>query len=607
MWHSLSEDTREIITDLRHEYGARLYDYLRTELGPGDAELGVAGALLSACAHAERPTSGEQLRAWLYAVARAHRALAAASATAPAQPSNTLSSSPPGSWPDDFGLPAVLAEALATLPPAQREVLDLAARHGLSHTEIALIFDAGVMEIEALATQAAEHVNAWLAARTSDACPQLTELTQPTPPRALLPSELATISDHIRGCPTCHAAPRPMTTTVLEQMPLQAAPTTLADRLGAAAPLPDDETLWRSDGFPVQTAELPDVSATTMLRSPAPAHPPASPATSAASEPPPQMGGKDEEEFRAWEHRGELAAEFWTPRTDESNPEARISLRPVLPVVRVTATVAAVLTAVVLTGIAWSGMQSPRQTSATAAQAPPSSIPDVITLPADPAEPDPFLQEPPSPDPTSTPPRTTDPTRPTSKPTSRRATKKNSDRPSTKAPATHPASSRPVRNDSPHDPPAQPSKPATKPSASSTTRSAAQLPRPAAPSAKVSPSSISLGSARSGSFSLSVSPGSGRVLSATSSNGIQVSGSRFTVSAPQSKPGCSPSTESGTITLTWSGSNTGDGRTTAGTTDAGGSLSVNVSWTVEADKGIWLSSGPVTNGSRGYWSNCPNG
>ncbi|MFD0479907.1 hypothetical protein ACFQ0B_76035 [Nonomuraea thailandensis] len=129
------------------------------------------------------------------------------------------------------------------------------------------------------------------------------------------------------------------------------------------------------------------------------------------------------------------------------------------------------------------------------------------------------------------------------------------------------------------------------------------------PTASLSPSSLSLGSGRSGSFALLCSTGTCSITSASGTNGIAVSATRISVSAPASRPGCTTVTESGTATIVWSGTTTGDGRTTDGTTTASGTLTLTISWTVKADKGDWIPTGSVTHGGdrQGHWSNCRNG
>ncbi|MEV4841026.1 hypothetical protein AB0K05_41450 [Nonomuraea sp. NPDC049486] len=498
MWHSLSDDAREVIEDLRHRYGDRLYDYLRTVLSSGEAGLALAGTLVSACLHAERVVDDEHLRAWLYGLARAHRTLAAQEGSA--------------SHLDQDG---PLGEALAELSPGQREVLDLAVRHELSDFEIALIFDVGAVQIEALVAEAREHVEAWLAVNAAGA-------------------DLA------------------------RDAPILAAPDTLTDELLLAEPLGEKEALWRADGFPVQPSLLPDARHTPSIRLPAAA---------------------DDRPFRNWEQGSEHVEEFWRRRPDEADPEARLSLRPVVPTLRVCMMVVGVVAGVSLIGMAWSGLHSARQA--------PTSVPaaETITLIATHPPFEPAVEEP--------------PLVATSAPVPHRTGSPSDDRASAKP---SPAVTRTADPDQ-----ATGRTGGQDPTGRATTTSSRRLPKPAAPSARVFPTGISLGAARTGSFTIEFSPGSGRVVSASASDGMVVDGTRFIVSAPQAKPGCSSSRGAGTITLTWRATNTGDGRISAGTTTASGTATVHVSWTIAADKGIWIPTGNHVGDGQGHWSNCPHG
>ncbi|GAA3168822.1 hypothetical protein [Nonomuraea salmonea] len=170
-------------------------------------------------------------------------------------------------------------------------------------------------------------------------------------------------------------------------------------------------------------------------------------------------------------------------------------------------------------------------------------------------------------------------------------------KPSRAVPGTHPAPEARILG-GPQDPPTQ----------DDPTRSPRKLPKPPPPpTASLAPSTLALGTTRSGTFRLACT-GTCQVVSATGSPGITVSGTRVTVSAPTSQPGCASSTENGTVTISWTGTTTGDGRTSAGTTTASGALTLRVTWTVEADRGYWVATGPVSHvGDRqGFWINCPS-
>ncbi|MEV0151888.1 MULTISPECIES: hypothetical protein [unclassified Nonomuraea] len=581
----LSDDERELVDELRREYAAHLHDYLRADLDPAQARLALAGALLTALRHATHPRL-EHLRAWLYGVARAHRDALAA------EPTNA-DTEDPGQRPHSDRLTGLLRRALVALPAEHREVLDLSMRHALKAAEIAPIVELEDEQVEKLIAAAADRLERWVAAvgaaGTDDAgigCRKLADLVASAPATAACDD--TQISHHVGACGTCQAAPLVVAASTLPQhLPMRVAPDCLTEEFAQAAPLPDDERLWRANGFPVQRRPLVELAES----GPAPSAAAGSLQAAAAPD--------EEEEFRAWDKRAQAVAKFWAPRPDEANPEASLSLRPMLPALRVGSLIVAVVVAVGVAGAAFSALRPERPTTVTQAAAPRPI--ETITLITTEPPPDPALEEPPTLAPTSTAPSPRRAIAPTTRPVRKASTHAPSPRPTKKAP-TVTASVRPLKTSGPDEPPRQ----TTRPRSSS---SAKTLPKPAAPAAAVSPSSVSLGSGRSGSIELSVSPGTGEIVSASGSNGIEVSGTRFTVSAPEEKPGCSTTTESGTITITWRGTNTGDGRTTTGTTTGGGTLSVSVTWTVQPDKGYWQPTGSVGHvGSKdGFWSNCPNG
>ncbi|WP_219510885.1 hypothetical protein [Nonomuraea ceibae] len=189
--------------------------------------------------------------------------------------------------------------------------------------------------------------------------------------------------------------------------------------------------------------------------------------------------------------------------------------------------------------------------------------------------------------------------RPTTRPTTRKSTKHPDGRPTPRDPTSQ-QRLEPTR--SPHNEPRTPPSNSTTTSAPSTPRPSLQ--RPPAPRADLPSTTLSLGSGRSGSISVNISPGTG-TWSATGTDRINVDADgSFTINAPRAEPGCpgSARTESGTITITWRGTNAGDGITTKGTSTASGTLPLTVSWDIAKDKGTWVVSPSTTGG--GYWSNC---
>ncbi|WP_188187117.1 RNA polymerase sigma factor [Nonomuraea sp. SYSU D8015] len=248
MWRNLSDDARQAIRDLCDKHGARLYDYCRTELAPGEAEQAVAGALLTAHLYAGRVTDLALRRPWLYALARAHRAVVAKPASI-------------GSWSRPGRMSELLPEALLSLDRPQRELLDLSVRHGLSDAELAAIFELDAPAVQAIVAQAATSLEAWFAAimsaragagGCSDLTARMAEWVAAPGRRAR-----ARIGRHIQSCATCRAAPRAMSAAaLLRRLPITTLPGTLPNRLASAQPLPGEGPLWRADGFPVQSRTL---------------------------------------------------------------------------------------------------------------------------------------------------------------------------------------------------------------------------------------------------------------------------------------------------------------------------------------------------------------
>ena len=160
MWRTLSDDARQAIRDLCDKHGARLYDYCRTELAAGDAEQAVAGAAMTAHLYADRVADPTLRRPWLYAVARAHRAVVAKPASI-------------GSWSRPGRMSELLPEALLSLERPQRELLDLSVRHGLADPELSVLFELPEDEVRAIVSRAAAGLEEWfaaiIAARSPDA------------------------------------------------------------------------------------------------------------------------------------------------------------------------------------------------------------------------------------------------------------------------------------------------------------------------------------------------------------------------------------------------------------------------------------------------------
>ncbi|MDA0636901.1 hypothetical protein OUY22_26130, partial [Nonomuraea sp. MCN248] len=249
MWRTLSNEAREAIGRLCEQHGRHLYDYCRTGLSASDAELAVAGALLSAHVHGERLGDRELTRPWLYALARCHRAAVAAT-----RPAST------GSWTRPEA-PDLVPEALRALDAPHRELLDLSVRHGLASAEIAAIFDVEAIAVNTVIAEAADRIEEWIAAvraaRTRDGCPRLAVRVTDWA-KAPGRRNRTRIARHIRSCHACRSAPRDEVRAgvLLLGLPLAEIPDTLRDQPAWGDPLPSDPAAWRSDGFPAQASDL---------------------------------------------------------------------------------------------------------------------------------------------------------------------------------------------------------------------------------------------------------------------------------------------------------------------------------------------------------------
>ncbi|MFC4006734.1 RNA polymerase sigma factor [Nonomuraea purpurea] len=585
MWRTLSDDARQVIRDLCDKHGARLYDYCRTELAPGDAEQAVAGAMLTTHLYADRVVDPALRRPWLYAVARAHRAVVAKPASI-------------GSWSRPGRMSELLPEALLSLERPHRELLDLSVRHGLSDPELAAIFELGQAEVRSLVEDASAALEKWfaaiIAARSRNGC---TDLTARVAEWVTAPGRRARarIGRHIQSCATCRAAPRTMTAgALLRRLPITTLPGTLANRLALAQPLPGEGPIWRADGFPVQARTLVEAGSTPPppAADAEPSAPVAGPTTAtsgkpwsaagadaADQEPPPARAARGRHPFtppsRTRPFRGGAYGDklvYTTVSKGESNGShtggtlvryGGITLNGELPALRDTgprledywrerpedddAETGAPIRAVarlglmlgiglLVAGLVWAVMNARQHPAAITKAAAQTNV---------------LLEEPSR--------RVAEVTKPSA----------------TAAPAAGAALASVAKK--------------------------ADLPKPAPPVAKVSPSSLSLGPGRGGSFSLSCT-GRCQITSATATDGITVSGTSFKIQAPRSRPGCSarPAVERGRITIRWTGRTTGDGTRTGGVTAGKGSLTMAVAWSVATDRGT-----RVLDAQRGvHWSNC---
>ncbi|GGM90188.1 hypothetical protein GCM10010106_42130 [Thermopolyspora flexuosa] len=272
-------DAEGAASQLYDAYADRLNDYAVSLLHDQDAAAAVVhDTIVTAFVRADRPAEPGRLRTWLYAVVRRlcrARGRAAARADAPTAPlpagAGTAAYPAGGGAPQepvsvsdaDPELATLVHRALAELDPADREVLDLAIRHGLGEAETAAVVGATPRRIGARLAHAREHLENAAAvlvlARTGRAhCPGLSAmldgrqgpLTEPLRRR---------VARHVSACAECTEARRRRVSAVrlLDLIPIMYAPLSLRRRVldtcadparAAAAALGDEH--FGPDGLP---------------------------------------------------------------------------------------------------------------------------------------------------------------------------------------------------------------------------------------------------------------------------------------------------------------------------------------------------------------------
>ncbi|PZG16292.1 hypothetical protein [Nonomuraea aridisoli] len=590
MWRTLSDDARQAIRDLCDKHGARLYDYCRTELAAADAELAVAGAALTAHLYADRVVDPALRRAWLYSVARAHRAVVARPASI-------------GSWSRPGRMSELLPEALLSLDRPQRELLDLSVRHGLGDAEIAVIFELPADEVRAVVARAAAALEEWfaaiIAARSRDGCADLAARVSEwvtAPGRRAR----ARIGRHIQSCATCRAAPRTMTAgALLRRLPITALPGTLPNRLASAQPLPGEGPLWRADGFPVQARLLLETGSSAPVQPGAGvmlSAPVADPTTATAGKPwsaagaaaadqelpdprpqdddrtPPDTAARGTGRNLPDVSPGRSLPDTPAPDAGRSLPAVR-GRHPFTPPSRTRAFRGAAYGDKLVYTVSTKGESNGEHRDGALIRY--GGID--LTANGDDQWQEFWRDPPPDDDP--------EPGAPL-RVVARLglvmgvallaaglvwAVMNAREHPVT---ITKAAAQTSVLLDRPSRWVAEVTAPQAAGSAMTQVPRKADLPRPDPPVARLAPSSLWLGPERTGSFRLSCT-GSCDITSVSATDGIEVSGTRFRVEEPMV---CAPGVERGEIVVRWEGRATGDGRRTGGTASGGGTLTLDVAW-----------------------------
>jgi RNA polymerase sigma factor (sigma-70 family) len=199
------------LTQVYESYGARLYDYCHTYLrDQTDAAVAVHDSLIAAQQHIAKLREPQQLRGWLYAIARREclrrlddRQVRAEGREAPLADDDSVLDA------DERARRAEIREllfsALATLTDRQREVTALIARHDLDTWQLGRVLGVSADQAVQLAEQASDALElAFTAALIARAgwgdCPSVNALVGGWPPTQDAYKRLAR---HIVACPMC--------------------------------------------------------------------------------------------------------------------------------------------------------------------------------------------------------------------------------------------------------------------------------------------------------------------------------------------------------------------------------------------------------------------
>jgi DNA-directed RNA polymerase specialized sigma24 family protein len=222
--------------NLYEAFAASLFDYCAGLLGDQVAATGaVQDSLVAVDAQISRPPGPDRLRVLLYSAARRQclsrrRGLAGRSGTAAVDQAGVTD--PDAKAPRTVGetLPVVTA-ALARLPDRDREVLNLAFRHGINGTDLATVLSLSSRRTRSLLSAAGARFGksaavavVLRASRAGDGgCQVLAGIVSqqdavPAPPAA----KLIRLDRHIESCPVCARIldDRAFTPDLVSQVPL---------------------------------------------------------------------------------------------------------------------------------------------------------------------------------------------------------------------------------------------------------------------------------------------------------------------------------------------------------------------------------------------------
>jgi len=216
-------------------YATPLYSFCRTMLRePADAADAVQDTFVIAAPRMAGLRDPERLRSWLYAVARneCHRRLRAGSQHAPIEeaPDVTDEAADVAADVERADLRALVHDALGGVGPAEREVLELQLRQGLSGGEVASVLGISRNHAHALLSRARDQLEtslgALVVARTGrQDCPELDAMLQDWD-GALTVLVRKRVNRHVERCVVCSGRRRREVspTTLLGIAPIAALP-----------------------------------------------------------------------------------------------------------------------------------------------------------------------------------------------------------------------------------------------------------------------------------------------------------------------------------------------------------------------------------------------
>ncbi len=215
-------------------YAAPLYGYCRWMLrDPSYAADALRDTFAAAAVKLGTVEDASQLRAWLYATARAecYRRLG----TAEADFDEAAGAGRQADGEQRAEVRRLIRATLAELNQDEHEVIELSIRHNLDETELATVLEVSWSQAHALASRAREHLEktlgALLVARTGrESCPELGALLADWDGRLTVQTGTLT-ARHIEHCETCaahkHGTLRPEVLSGL--LPLAALPADLRE------------------------------------------------------------------------------------------------------------------------------------------------------------------------------------------------------------------------------------------------------------------------------------------------------------------------------------------------------------------------------------------